>query len=380
MKRDINSKVFCIPQDFCNIEGVFEQGAHGIIRKCRTSSNDNESKTLAVKLTKISKDVGVLNPVEFAILTSIDHPYLQNALMVCYIEPYIMAFQKLLHSDLRKYMKNNMINKIKCREQLIKAVDILHNNNIIHCDIKSNNILITSDGNIKLTDFSFSILSKGENFKHRVSTWTHVPIECLIMKGWSFPLDIWCLGCTLYEIEYGNLLFEFQGTSKTNLTNREELLPHHDRHVNALYDWGVKGPNTDESSLELCSTIKFKDNIEYKTFNSTEIKDELILKCLHFCDFKRPSISDLMQELEIMNESYSTYTKKSKINTELNNKVSSNIYSMIDIEMDETLKVETCELLARKITGDHIAYPIRSDLRSAELEICNDLHWRLIKF
>ena len=41
-------------------------------------------------------------------------------------------------------------------EQLLKGVEAIHNNNIIHRDLKPSNILISPDGNLKISDFGLS--------------------------------------------------------------------------------------------------------------------------------------------------------------------------------------------------------------------------------
>ncbi len=41
-------------------------------------------------------------------------------------------------------------------EQLLKGVEAIHNNSIIHRDLKPSNILISPDGNLKISDFGLS--------------------------------------------------------------------------------------------------------------------------------------------------------------------------------------------------------------------------------
>ena len=41
-------------------------------------------------------------------------------------------------------------------EQLLKGVEAIHNNNIIHRDLKPSNILVSPDGQLKISDFGLS--------------------------------------------------------------------------------------------------------------------------------------------------------------------------------------------------------------------------------
>ena len=50
--------------------------------------------------------------------------------------------------------------------QVVEGVSFLHDNNIIHRDIKLDNLLLDNDGNIKIADFGLAIELQDPNEKH----------------------------------------------------------------------------------------------------------------------------------------------------------------------------------------------------------------------
>ena len=94
-------------------------------------------------------------------------------------------------------------------EQLLEAVYNLHSHNILHMDIKPENILVKGD-RILLCDFGLS--NPGGHFKtgtYVVSRWYRAP-ELYFSKQtrmyYTSAMDAWSVGCVLYEIKHGHPL------------------------------------------------------------------------------------------------------------------------------------------------------------------------------
>jgi serine/threonine protein kinase len=77
---------------------------------------------------------------------------------------------------------------------------------VIYRDLKPENILLDKDGNIKLADFGIcKVLDEAEQLTNSmIGTPQYLAPEVKNnMEGYDYSVDIWSLGCTLYEIVVG---------------------------------------------------------------------------------------------------------------------------------------------------------------------------------
>jgi len=92
--------------------------------------------------------------------------------------------------------------------QTLHGIKFLHDQKMIHRDIKAGNILFNKEGNIKLADFGVSAIldSKDDKKQTMVGTWHWMAPEVIDPAEWGgydFKADIWSLGITCIELAYG---------------------------------------------------------------------------------------------------------------------------------------------------------------------------------
>jgi serine/threonine protein kinase len=129
--------------------------------------------------------------------------------------------------NLRQYLLKNYNEKFKPGDFLktynffctmIKTLKFLKNNNIIHFDIKPENIIIDNNDNYSLTkfklcDFGSAIFSDEEIFN--LPPLRYRAPELIDLSKFSFEIDLWSLGCILWEILIlDDLLFDFNEQDK----------------------------------------------------------------------------------------------------------------------------------------------------------------------
>ncbi|KAK2729588.1 hypothetical protein CKAH01_02562 [Colletotrichum kahawae] len=111
-----------------------------------------------------------------------------------------------LHSICKSYGKfpENLVGVYTT--QVLQGLQYLHDQGVIHRDIKGANILTTKDGKVKLADFgvSTSTLAGGQDKETQVvGTPYWMAPEIIQLSGASPASDIWSVGCTVIELLQG---------------------------------------------------------------------------------------------------------------------------------------------------------------------------------
>uniref|UniRef100_A0AAY5ERN5 Serine/threonine-protein kinase PLK n=1 Tax=Electrophorus electricus TaxID=8005 RepID=A0AAY5ERN5_ELEEL len=119
--------------------------------------------------------------------------------------------------------------------QTIQGVHYLHNNRVIHRDLKLGNLFLNDDMDVKIGDFGLAtkIEFDGERKKTLCGTPNYIAPEVLCKKGHSFEVDVWSLGCILYTLLVGKPPFETSCLKETyvRIKKNEYTIP---RHINPV--------------------------------------------------------------------------------------------------------------------------------------------------
>lgn len=377
-------------------------------------ATDENGREIAVKCCDLDS-TGIPNILESTIMTSFVHPCLNSAIRVHSTKEKLYILQELAKEDLsQKTRKDKGKHKPSLQElrkwcfQIAQGLFVLHSEGIIHADIKANNVLLYEDGNVKLTDFTLATRksSPGEKFTHNVCTSTHRSLECLTGKSWDESLDIWSLGCTFYEIAYGETLFPYQGALEPEgKKDREAKSRLKKRCVNAILDWSVRkpGPKTEVNCPQYpLDFLKFKLTEDFK---SPELKtfNKLVLWMLTVLPEKRPSILEVLKHPFFKDMKPSVYLSvkrpTNKIDLAEHSRVSHSISSLTDNlkvqevalsiyckcnnlkSISEYKRAFTCTWLASKLVlGDclkNLDKMTLDEVIQTEITICHNLLFRL---
>uniref|UniRef100_A0AAR2LZG1 non-specific serine/threonine protein kinase n=1 Tax=Pygocentrus nattereri TaxID=42514 RepID=A0AAR2LZG1_PYGNA len=203
--RDVN------PEEEWEIVGELGDGAFGKVYKAQSKQTGvlAAAKVIDTKTEEELEDY----MVEIDILASCDHHYIVKLLDAYYYDNKLWILIEFCAGgavdavmlELERSLTEPQI-RVVCK-QTLEALTYLHENKIIHRDLKAGNILFTSDGDVKLADFGVS--AKNTKTLQRRDSFIGTPywmapevVMCETSKDrpYDYKADIWSLGITLIEL------------------------------------------------------------------------------------------------------------------------------------------------------------------------------------
>jgi len=164
--------------------------------------------------------------------TELVHPNIVNIYDVREDEcPYIVM-EYIEGTNLKEYIKNNQPISYKkivtIMDQILDAVSYAHENNIIHRDIKPQNILIDKNDTIKITDFGIAVALSDSSITQTNSLLGSVHYMSPEQAKGSLVTkssDIYSLGIVLYEMLTGSVPFDGESAVSIALKHFQKPLP-----------------------------------------------------------------------------------------------------------------------------------------------------------
>ena len=195
------------------VEDLFDRNKIYALKKIKIDNNCRYSKYKESLLNEIR----ILKHNYCPYLLKLNHVFIERNFYVCLLTPFIKYgdLQNII-SNQTKHFEENLV---WCYFiQICIGIKYLHDHNIIHRDIKPANIYLDDNNKIVIGDFGISKILYVNNLSHtNIGTPCYMSPELIYNKKYDTRVDIWALGCVLYEL----LTFQmpFNASNIRNLRN-----------------------------------------------------------------------------------------------------------------------------------------------------------------
>lgn len=190
------------------------EGTYGAVFRAIDKSNNEVVVLKVIKMDQEEDGVPANSLREVSILKNLNHANIVSLRKAFCENGMLIMAMEFMDRDLRTYLSCRKLNSPALLQsyafQLICAVNYLHNNGYVHCDIKPSNILINAAGLLKLSDFGrahqYSYPLKKEP-SHFQTSWYLAPELLLDTQYYGMEVDMWAAGCVIAEMARGSVMF-----------------------------------------------------------------------------------------------------------------------------------------------------------------------------
>ena len=195
-----------------------DEGTYGVVFRARDKGTGAIRALKKVKMDKEREGFPLTALREANILLSMQHPNVVGVtemVMGNSLDSIFMVMEFAEH-DLKGLMetmtKPFTIPEVKClMTQLLGGVSYLHDNWVLHRDLKTSNVLVNNKGELKICDFGLARQYSDplRPYTHMVVTlWYRAPELLLGQRLYSTGVDVWSLGCIMGELLCKDPLFQ----------------------------------------------------------------------------------------------------------------------------------------------------------------------------
>ena len=202
---------------------------------------------------------------ETDLMKKLNHPNITKILEMFEDEKYFMIIMEYINGgNLFSFVKKRRKLSEKTAKflfrQIIQGIKYIHEQNIVHRDIKLENLLIDLNNNVKICDFGIGrkIKNKNQLLHDQCGTLMYMAPEILLSskeKGYEpFPVDIWSSGISLYIMLSGTLPFNYK--NKKNEDDEEE---EENEEEEESFSEKSKSKKNEEDNFKLQYSIVYKE-------------------------------------------------------------------------------------------------------------------------
>ncbi|KAL3511414.1 hypothetical protein ACH5RR_030815 [Cinchona calisaya] len=208
--RTVNMLQGCRSVDEFERLNKIDEGTYGVVYRARDKKTGEIVALKKVKMDREREGFPLTSLREINILLSFHHSSIVDVKEVVVgssLDSIFMVMEYMEHDlkGLMETMKQPFSqSEVKCLMlQLLEGVKYLHDNWVLHRDLKTSNILLNNRGELKICDFGLARQygSPLKPYTHLVVTlWYRAPELLLGAKQYSTAIDMWSLGCIMAEL------------------------------------------------------------------------------------------------------------------------------------------------------------------------------------
>ena len=222
------------------------------------SFNKNNSELTGDNMKKIKYETDLMK--------KLNHPNITKILEMFEDEKFFLIIMEYINGgNLFSFVKKRRKLSEKTAKflfkQIILGIKYIHEQNIVHRDIKLENLLIDLNNNVKICDFGIGkkVTNKSQLLYDQCGTLMYMAPEILLStkeKGYEgFPVDIWSSGISLYIMLSGTLPFNYKKKKNKSNENNDEEEEEDEESISSK----SKSKKNDEDNFELQYNIVYKE-------------------------------------------------------------------------------------------------------------------------
>jgi len=205
-----------------------DEGTYGVVFRARDKNTGVVRALKKIKMEKEREGFPLTALREANILLSMQHPNIVDVteMVVGHTLDSVFMVMEFADHDLKGLMetmsKPFSVPEVKCLMlQLLSGVSYLHDNWVLHRDLKTSNVLVNNRGELKICDFGLARQYSDPLRAYTrvvVTLWYRAPELLLGTKMYDTAIDVWSLGCIMGELLGKEPLF--QGKTETDQVDR----------------------------------------------------------------------------------------------------------------------------------------------------------------
>ncbi|XP_030640043.1 testis-specific serine/threonine-protein kinase 6 [Chanos chanos] len=206
----------------------------GSYSKVKLATSEKHNAQVAIKVVDRKKAphefIFKFLPRELSLIKSIRHDHIIGVYdIIDGTAGRLYIVMEAAATDLLQRIQQNRLKTAEAKSllsQIVSAVDYLHHNNIVHRDLKCENVLLTADNQVKITDFGFGrfISAHPELSTTFCGSAAYAPPEVLLGVPYDpKKYDVWSTGVILYIMATGCMPFDDTNLRKLPRIQRKTL-------------------------------------------------------------------------------------------------------------------------------------------------------------